>query len=69
MVKTFLLDANIADVQILDCTNDLVNRQKMADANVMTFPALLLPNETFVFPSEKIIEYLVERENSKGSNN
>lgn len=69
MVKQFLIDANISDVQILDCTNDLVSRQKMSDAGVMTFPALEKPDGTFIYPSEKICEFLAERENGKAPNN
>lgn len=67
-VKQFIKDAGITGIQIMDCTNDLVSRQKMSEAGVMTFPALDL-GEQFIYPSGDIIKYLAEQENSKATNN
>lgn len=68
-VKQFLIDAKISGIQIIDCTNDLVSRQRMSDAGIMTFPALEKPDGAFIIPSDAIIQYLADRENSKASNN
>jgi glutaredoxin len=65
MVKQFMRDANINDVQIVNSQNDFVALERMKEAGVMTFPALEIETGKFIAPSQAIVEFLVERENNK----
>lgn len=64
IIKEFIHEAQITDVDFINATNDLVTVQKMREAGIMSFPALLVGEDWI--PVEMIQEYLVNRENQKG---